>query len=157
MIMIRTRCDAASAILVLAIVVTTSLVASPAAVAADLTVVVDGVQSTKGTVVIELDDSAAAWDDKASAVATGKVGAREGSVVYVFRGLKPGTYAVGVFHDENGNCKLDVNFLGIPKEAWGISNNPKGLRKADFNEASFTVASENLTIPIHLVLVSWVI
>ena len=41
----------------------------------------------------------------------------------VFSGLKPGTYAITVHHDENDNRKFDTNFLGIPLEGYGVSNN----------------------------------
>ncbi len=40
-----------------------------------------------------------------------------------FEDLPAGTYAVAVVHDENGNGKLDRNFLGIPSEGYGVSNN----------------------------------
>ena len=43
----------------------------------------------------------------------------------VFNGLPPGEYAVAVLHDENDNGKMDTNFFGLPKEAYGVSNNPK--------------------------------
>lgn len=36
----------------------------------------------------------------------------------------PGTYAVALFHDKNGNHHFDTNFLGIPVEGYGFSNNP---------------------------------
>ncbi|HEY8592835.1 MAG TPA: DUF2141 domain-containing protein [Sphingomicrobium sp.] len=39
------------------------------------------------------------------------------------QGLKPGTYAVTLFHDENANQRLDV-LLGIPREGFGFSRNP---------------------------------
>ena len=41
--------------------------------------------------------------------------------------IPPGTYAIGVYIDENDNEKLDTNFLGIPKEQYGFSNNAKAL------------------------------
>ena len=34
-----------------------------------------------------------------------------------------GFYAIALFIDVNGNKKLDKNFLGIPKEQFGFSNN----------------------------------
>jgi uncharacterized protein (DUF2141 family) len=43
----------------------------------------------------------------------------------IFRNLKPGKYAVRLFHDANNNGKLDTDFLGMPKESWGCSNNVK--------------------------------
>lgn len=41
----------------------------------------------------------------------------------LFDDVPPGTYAVAVVHDENGNGRLDRNFLGIPSEGYGVSNN----------------------------------
>lgn len=38
--------------------------------------------------------------------------------------LGPGRYAVTLFHDENGNGKLDT-VLGIPREGFGFSRNPE--------------------------------
>lgn len=37
--------------------------------------------------------------------------------------LPPGDYAISAFHDENGNGKLDKNWVGIPTEPYGFSNN----------------------------------
>jgi len=53
--------------------------------------------------------------------------------------IPPGTYAIGVYIDENENEKLDTNFLGIPKEQFGFSNNPKALGIPKFEAASFVV------------------
>lgn len=41
-----------------------------------------------------------------------------------FKGLKSGVYAVSAFYDENGNGRLDSNFIGIPTESIATSNNP---------------------------------
>ncbi len=53
-----------------------------------------------------------------------------------FPQLAAGTYAVAVVHDENGNGKLDTNFLGIPTEGWGTTNNVKPLMSAPSFEDS---------------------
>ena len=42
------------------------------------------------------------------------------------RDVAPGDYAVSVFHDENSNGKLDRNFMGMPKEGVGKSNDAAG-------------------------------
>lgn len=44
--------------------------------------------------------------------------------IIVIKNLKPGKYAFKFSHDENKNEKLEVNWLGIPKEGFGFSNNP---------------------------------
>ena len=57
-------------------------------------------------------------------------------------GIVPGTYAIAVFHDANGNGRLDT-FLGIPREAFGFSNNPPVRPRAPrFAECSFTAAGK---------------
>ena len=38
-----------------------------------------------------------------------------------FEGLAPGRYAITLFHDENGNQRLDT-LLGVPREGFGFSN-----------------------------------
>jgi uncharacterized protein (DUF2141 family) len=40
-----------------------------------------------------------------------------------FDGLPSGAYAVSLFHDENGNGRLDT-IVGIPREGFGFSRNP---------------------------------
>jgi len=57
-----------------------------------------------------------------------------------FRGLPTGDWYLLVLHDENGNAKLD-KMLGIPREGFGFSNNPKlrmGPPKA--HDVRFTLA-----------------
>lgn len=55
--------------------------------------------------------------------------------------IPAGTYAIGVYVDENENEKLDTNFLGIPKEQYGFSNNAKAFGIPKFEAASFVIDS----------------
>jgi uncharacterized protein (DUF2141 family) len=48
-------------------------------------------------------------------------------VILRFEGLAPGRYAVAAFHDEDGNGKVKTNFIGIPREPVGVSNNTGGM------------------------------
>ena len=50
--------------------------------------------------------------------------------------IPSGTYAVKLHIDENENGELDTNFLGIPMEQYGISNN---IRLLNFKRASFVI------------------
>jgi uncharacterized protein (DUF2141 family) len=54
-------------------------------------------------------------------------------------GLPAGRYAVRLFHDTNGNGELDVNMLGIPREAYGFSNNAGSRGPAGFDDAAVVV------------------
>jgi uncharacterized protein (DUF2141 family) len=65
--------------------------------------------------------------------------------------LPPGQYAVSVLHDENGNQKMDKNFLGIPKEGWGVSNNVRPSMSAPkFADAAFQLPADGLKLHIQI-------
>ncbi len=64
-------------------------------------------------------------------------------------------HAIAVYHDINDNGKLDRSILGIPKEPYAFSNNPKSKWEAPtFSEISFLprTASENA---FDLQLLEW--
>jgi uncharacterized protein (DUF2141 family) len=63
-----------------------------------------------------------------------------GGAALRFDDLPSGAYAVAIFHDENGNGRVDTRF-GIPTEGVGFSNNPRLL----FGPPSFAAASIALT------------
>lgn len=54
----------------------------------------------------------------------------------------PGTYAVALVHDENGNNKMDMR-LFLPREGFGFSRNPAiGMGPPKFKSASFAVTDD---------------
>lgn len=64
----------------------------------------------------------------------------DGTASVTFTDVAPGTYAIVVIHDENGNGEMDTNFIGIPTEPGGFSNNaPARMGPARFEDASFAV------------------
>ena len=64
---------------------------------------------------------------------------------------RPGTYAVAIYHDENGNKKFDKNFFGLPTEGFGFSNNPGILfGPPDHDEAAFEVGDTPVTVHIDV-------
>jgi uncharacterized protein (DUF2141 family) len=68
-----------------------------------------------------------------------------------FEDIPPGTYAIGVIHDENMNGKLETNWLGIPTEGYSFSNDAKGVVGApSFSAASFPYDGQNLDLTISL-------
>ncbi len=69
----------------------------------------------------------------------------------VFTNIPFGDYAISLYFDENENGKLDKNFLGIPKESYGFSNNIYHATKAtSFEEAKFNLKQNNQIIAIKL-------
>ena len=68
-----------------------------------------------------------------------------------FEDIPPGTYALAVIHDENMNGKIDADWLGIPKEGYGFSNDVKALLGTpSFSAASFKYDGETLDLTISL-------
>ncbi len=64
-------------------------------------------------------------DVKKESVYSGTLSAKENSLI--IENVSDGEYALTIFQDENENGKLDTNMVGIPKESFGFSNNPKIL------------------------------
>ena len=58
--------------------------------------------------------------------------------------VEAGAYAISIFQDVNRNGELDSNFIGIPKEPYGFSNNLKKMRPPSFEEASFQYEANEL-------------
>lgn len=68
-----------------------------------------------------------------------------------FEDIAPGRYALAVVHDENMNGKLDVNWLGIPQEGYGFSNDASALLGApSFTAASFPYDGRILEMTVAL-------
>ena len=65
--------------------------------------------------------------------------------------VSEGAYAVSIGHDLNGNKRVDSNFLGMPTEQWGVSNNARpNLRAPRFDEAMFKVAADAKDVVIEI-------
>jgi len=121
--------------------------ASAAAQAHDLTVEVLGARSDQGLVAGALYASDASWLKDALQGERQPAAAR---TVLVYRNLQPGTYALSLFHDENGNGKLDRNVAGIPTERYGFSRDARGRMGApSFAEAAVELRGD-LTITVNL-------
>lgn len=66
--------------------------------------------------------------------------------------IRPGSYAIVAFHDENGNGKLDQSEMGLPLEGFSFSNNPPLNRgKPGWKQISFSAEPEIRDISMRLV------
>ncbi len=80
-----------------------------------------------------------------------EVKATAGVVAVHFPNTLAGTYAVKVFHDVDENGTLDTNWMGIPKEPYGFSNDAMGtFGPPSFQQASFKVGTGRTTIRIRM-------
>ena len=86
-----------------------------------LTVSFKGIKEVKGFLMLALKDTKNERVKEARVPVT-----KSGTVVYQFTDIPPGSYAIAVFHDANGDKELNTNFAGIPKELYGFSNDARG-------------------------------
>ena len=122
------------------------LLADAPAEGVTVTVEITALRNTKGNILACLTAKADSFPecekDPRSLRLT--VPARNGPVL-VFRHVQPGSYGVSLFHDENGNGRLD-KALGIPKEGYGFSRDaPVKFAPPKFDAARFTVGSADVT------------
>lgn len=69
----------------------------------------------------------------------------------IFDDIPFGTCAVAIRHDENGNGKLDTNFIGMPEEGMGASNNPRPkFGPPSFDDASFLFDHDDVEVTVRL-------
>ena len=136
----------------LLILAATSLSQAPPAQANRIRVEIEGLRNDKGQVVCALFSSAEGFprnEDKA--VAHLKRDIAHGQAFCEFPDIAAGTYAVSVFHDENSNGKLDTNFMGIPREGVGASNNAAGhFGPPKFSAAAFQFSGGEVDLKIHI-------
>jgi uncharacterized protein (DUF2141 family) len=110
--------------------------------AADLTIEVQGARSAQGSVAGALYASGTGWLKPHQAVQGQFVPAADKTIL-LFRGLPPGRYAVSVYHDENGNGKLDTNPVGMPLEPAGFSRDAQGrMGPPAFDDAALEVQAD---------------
>lgn len=89
-----------------------------------LEITIKGIEKVKGAILVAVYNSEESFMKKHTLSAKQKVTGKQ--VTIVIEDVKSGDYAVSTFHDENDNEKLDTNFMGIPNEPYGFSNDAKG-------------------------------
>ena len=120
---------------------------APVALATELVFEVSGVESTEGQLLVALFTQA---QFLRSPVRATKVAPVKGKVTGSLGEVPEGTYALSVFHDLNGNGKLDTNFIGIPKEPSGFSNNPVLYGPPTFEKTRIEVRGERQVVQVQL-------
>ena len=105
-----------------------------------LTIELNGLRNSNGQIIIEFIDEN---EIKIMGITKNIV---DKKCIIIIKNLKPGEYAFKYFHDENKNEKLDLNWVGIPKEGYGFSNNAKGtFGPPSFKKMIFKIL-ENTTL-----------
>ena len=114
-----------------------------------LTIDAEGLKSSDGLVAVAVYKTTDGFLKDEKACAGTFAMAKKGTTEIEIPDLPSGTYAVSIFHDKNGNKKLDTNFIGIPKEPVAFSKaKMKMFGPPKFKECSFLVnADMEISIP----------
>ena len=109
-------------------------------------VTITGIENTNGNVEIGLYNSKENFPIFGKEIQGAIVKpTKKGSLNYTFDNLPDGTYAIAVWHDEDGNQEMDTNLFGAPKENYGFSKNVFGtFGPPDFEDVSFRIENNKV-------------
>ncbi|MGB3654709.1 MAG: DUF2141 domain-containing protein [Rivularia sp. (in: cyanobacteria)] len=118
----------------------------------NLGVTVKGLKNQKGQVCFSLFSSSRGFpsnDKRAIKAQCVKLG--DSNVKLNIPSLKAGTYAIAMFHDSNGDGKLNTNAFGIPREGFGFSRNPRILTgPPKFGDSAVFVVGSSTNIQVDM-------
>lgn len=120
-----------------------------AVLAADVTVIVEGVRSG-GTLAVSLQTreqflSEAHVHEKV----VSDHGA--GTVSVTFQDVQPGDYSVNVWHDDNGNGQFDWASGGSPLDGWALVNGAGLTGMPTFDQVKTTVGAEGAEVRLPMI------
>lgn len=124
-------------------------VAAGTAHAGDLAIRIDDVKTTQGQLMVALYSSADGF--LKDSVRASAAPATAGSTTVVFKDLPAGDYGIALYHDANGNGKMDRNAMGLPVEDYAFSNNAIGnMGPPSFDQAKFALPQGGTTVTVSL-------
>ncbi len=127
------------------------LCACGASGAADVVARISGLSEPFGQIGCSLFAGATGFPMDNAAARVQWLAADAKGVTCRYADVPEGTYALSIGHDLNGNRRVDTNFIGMPTEQWGVSNNARPrLRAPRFDEAAFKVAADAAEVVIDI-------
>ena len=91
----------------------------------ELTVNISNIKILKGEIIIGVFNTDVNFLKEGVAIETYTIKVNKSNETLIIKNLPKGDYAISLYHDENSDKKCNRNFLGIPKEGYGFSNNVK--------------------------------
>ena len=118
----------------------------------EIVINISGLRSDKGRCLVYLYSGKAGFPtNPAKAVKSSAGIILNGKSSVVMPDVADGEYALVVVHDENSNGVLDKNFIGMPKEGVGVSNNAKGfMGPPSYADSKFQLKNGSFTAKITI-------
>jgi uncharacterized protein (DUF2141 family) len=113
---------------------------------------VENVRSARGLIAVTLyPDESRRFLARRGSLYVGRAPARQGTTRVCIHLPSTGTWVFGVYHDEDGNRKINRNAIGMPREGFGFSNNPRLLFSIpSFRSVRLAVPRTNMQTTIRL-------
>lgn len=115
-----------------------------------ITVTINNVKNNNGFVLLGLHNQHTFMNKGENALQQQKTTITDGKITVTFKNVPKGEFAIMAIHDENANNQMDFELNGMPKEAYGMSNNNISYGPPLFNDAKFIVSDANLNLEIRL-------
>jgi uncharacterized protein (DUF2141 family) len=112
-----------------------------------ITVTINNIKNNTGKVIMSLHSVDTFM--KTNGLQSAESIIEKNKVIITFKNVLPGEYAIMSVHDENDNKQMDFELNGMPKESYGVSNNPMSYGPPQFSEAKFTLNNENINMIIR--------
>jgi uncharacterized protein (DUF2141 family) len=123
--------------------------------AGSLDLSISGLRNAKGNVLICLTTNPKGFPDCKADTTARKIKVAAGQAAHIHvTDLPPGTYAISLIHDENGNNKMDTMMM-MPREGFGFSRDPKiRFGPPKFAAAQFAVGAgaNGLTVRVKYMM-----
>lgn len=117
-----------------------------------LTVLVSGARKVAGNITITLyGPRQEAFLTREGKLSRQRLTLTTTSIEACFQLSAPGDYAIAVYHDENDDHNFNRNFIGMPAEGYGFSNDaPALVGLPSFDSVRFGVPAEGRRMEIRL-------
>lgn len=111
---------------------------------------VDGLRSDRGEVRGALFASRDGWTEEGHQIATCTAHVHGHVARCVIEEVPPGDYAFAFLHDEDDDGELDRDWIGVPQEGFGFSNDARpGLGAPSFESARFSHDGRETDLVVH--------
>jgi len=116
----------------------------------NLTIKITGIEKIAGKVEVGLYNNADNFPKENKEFKKASIIVNANVLTYIFT-VPAGNYAVAIFQDENSDGVMNKNFLGIPQEKFGFSNNVKPIFSAPSFEDTKIHLTKDMTTEIKLI------
>lgn len=112
----------------------------------NIKLIVQQIEGNQGQLVIGLFDDANSFKAKTNPLKAAKVNITDTTLAFTFSAIPTGNYCVAVFHDENGDGKVNTKSLKIPTEGVGVSGKMYKIRAPKFEDAAFYLQNDTVIV-----------